>query len=81
MRDVVVTRALPPGALQVLSPDEMFAPFLKITRDGALLSIIGQLPFDFTGVLKINLDTGDVVHEPSHDISGRLEEACDALTA
>jgi hypothetical protein len=57
------------------------ADHLKITADGAVLSIIGQLPFDFTGVLKINIDTGEVVHEPSHDISSRVDDACDALTA
>jgi hypothetical protein len=57
------------------------ADHVKITKDGPVLSIIGQLPFDFTGVLKVNLDTGEVIHEPSHDISGRIEEACATLTA
>jgi hypothetical protein len=57
------------------------ADHVKITKDGPVLSIIGQLPFDFTGVLKINLDTGEAIHEPSHDISGRIAEACAALTA
>lgn len=54
---------------------------IRLTKDGPILSIIGQIPFDFTGVLKINLDTGEVTHAPSHDISGRLEEACAVLTA
>lgn len=54
---------------------------VKLTQDGAILSIIGQIPFEFTGVLKINLDTGEVVHEPGHLTGDRLEEACAALTA
>jgi hypothetical protein len=54
---------------------------VKVTKDGTILSIRGQVPFDFIGVLKINLDTGEVVHEPSHLIGDRVEEACAALTA
>ena len=54
---------------------------IKITKDGPILQIVGQVPFEHTGALKINLDTGEVIHEPSHDISGRLEDACAALTA
>jgi hypothetical protein len=58
------------------------ADHVKVTKDGSeVLSIVGQLPFDFIGVLKINLTTGEVIHEPGHDISGRVEEACAALTA
>ena len=57
------------------------ADHLKLTKDGPILSIIGQLPFDFTGVLEINLATDEVIHEPRHDISGRLEEACATLAA
>ena len=49
---------------------------VKITKDGPVLSIVGQIPFDFIGVLKIDLTTGEAIHEPSHDISGRLAEAC-----
>ena len=30
---------------------------------------------------KINLATDEVIHEPRHDISGRLEEACATLAA
>ncbi len=49
------------------------ADHVQITNDGTeILMIIGQIPFDFTGVLKINLTTGEVIHEPSHDISGRV---------
>jgi hypothetical protein len=54
---------------------------VRVTKDGAILSIIGQIPFDFIGVLKVNLDTDEVVHEPGHLIGDRLEEACAALTA
>lgn len=54
---------------------------LRLTKDGPVLSIIGQIPFGFTGILRINLETGQVVHEPAHDISGRVDEACAALTA
>ena len=58
------------------------ADHVQIKKDGtAILMIIGQVPFDFTGVLKINLTTGEVIHEPQHSIAGRLEEACAALTA
>jgi hypothetical protein len=58
------------------------ADHVQVKKDGTeILSIIGQIPFDFIGVLKINLTTGEVIHEPGHDISGRLEEACAALTA
>ncbi len=42
------------------------------------LMIIGQVPFDFRGVLKIDLATGDVVLEP-HWINA--DRACAALTA
>jgi hypothetical protein len=54
---------------------------VRITKDGAILSIIGQVPFEFIGVLKINLDTDEVVHEPGHLVGDRLAEACAALTA
>ena len=58
------------------------ADHVQITKDGTeILMVIGQIPFDFTGVLKINLTTGEVIHEPSHDISDRVEKACAALTA
>jgi len=57
------------------------ADHLKVTKDGPILSIIGQIPFDFIGVLKIDLDTDEVVHEPGHDISGRLDDVCATLAA
>ena len=58
------------------------ADHVQIKPDGtAILMIIGQIPFDFTGVLKIDLATGDVIHEPHHSLEGRVEDACAALTA
>jgi len=55
----------------------------RIAPDGTvILSIIGQIPFGpgFTGVLKIDLTTGEVIHEPHHfteDVAG----VCAALAA
>ena len=45
----------------------------------AIVSVAGHRPVEFTGVMKINLETGEVVLEPQHfaDI-GRL---CELLTA
>lgn len=54
---------------------------VRITRDGPILSIIGQIPFGWFGVLKLDLDTGDVVHEPQHTGEAQLEAACAALAA
>ena len=58
---------------------------LNLTRvepDGtAVLSIVGQVPFGFTGVLKIDLETGDAILEPQHSLEGNLKDACAALTA
>jgi hypothetical protein len=59
---------------------------VRLAPDGTLiLSIIGQIPFetDFTptgfhGVLKVNLDTGEVLHEPTH-MTGSVAALCDAL--
>jgi hypothetical protein len=51
-----------------------------VTRrpDGTLvLSIIGQVPFGFTGVLKIDLDTGEVIQEPRHEAD--VDAICAAL--
>ena len=58
------------------------ADLIRIEPDGtAILMIIGQIPFDFTGVLKIDLETGEVVQEPQHSLAGNVEKACAALTA
>jgi hypothetical protein len=58
------------------------ADLVRVEPDGtAILMIIGQIPFGFTGVLKIDLETGEAILEPHHSLEGRLEEACAALTA
>ena len=56
------------------------ADMLRIEPDGTLvLSIIGQVPFEFTGVLKIDLNTGEAILEPHHVLD--TARACAALTA
>ena len=58
------------------------ADLVRVEPDGtAILSIIGQVPFEFIGVLKVDPDTGDVILEPQHSLQGNLEDACAALTA
>jgi hypothetical protein len=58
------------------------ADLIRIEPDGtAVLMVIGQVPFGFIGVLKVDLETGEVILEPEHDLGGQLEEACQALTA
>ena len=55
---------------------------LRISPDGTeILIIIGQVPFGFTGVLKINVTTGETILEPHHSLEGRVDDACAALTA
>jgi hypothetical protein len=66
----------------VFQARDVGADHVQIKPDGTeILMVIGQVPLGFTGVLKINLTTGEVIHEPSHDTSGELEEVCAALTA
>ena len=57
------------------------ADVVRIEPDGtAILMIIGQVPFNFTGVLKIDLETGEAILEPQHNTAENLEKACAALT-
>jgi hypothetical protein len=57
------------------------ADVVRIEPDGtAVLMIIGQVPFDFTGVLKIDLDTGEAILEPHHSTAENVERACAKLT-
>ena len=57
------------------------ADVVRIEPDGtAILMIIGQVPFEFTGVLKIDLETGDAILEPQHSTAENLEKACATLT-
>jgi hypothetical protein len=58
------------------------ADLLRREPDGTLvLSIVGQVPFGFTGVLKLDPDTGEVIQQPQHSTAGDLAKACAALTA
>ena len=58
------------------------ADLLRIEPDGtAILMIIGQVPFEFAGVLKIDLETGEAILEPQHSLEGNLDKACAALAA
>jgi hypothetical protein len=58
------------------------ADLVRVEPDGtAILMITGQVPFEFSGVLKIDLDTGETILEPQHSLEGRVEEACAKLTA
>jgi hypothetical protein len=52
---------------------------VRVEPDGTvILMIVGQLPFDFTGVLMINLTTGEVILEPHHVVD--TTRACHLLT-
>jgi hypothetical protein len=56
------------------------ADLVRVTPDGtAILTTTGQVPFEFTGVLKINIDTNEVILEPHHFVD--IEAVCDQLTA
>lgn len=75
-------------ALTAMSGDNTYtvrdvgADLLRVEPDGtAILMIIGQIPFWFAGVLKIDLETGEAILEPHHSLEGDLDEACAALTA
>ena len=53
---------------------------IRVQPDGTvILSIVGQVPFGFTGVLKINLETEEAILEPHHFVD--IEEVCARLTA
>jgi hypothetical protein len=58
------------------------ADLIRVEPDGtAILMIIGQVPFAFTGVLVIDLETEEAILEPHHSLEGEIEEACATLTA
>jgi hypothetical protein len=58
------------------------ADLTRVAPDGTvILMIIGQVPFGFTGVLKLNAETGEAILEPQHSLEERVEDACAALTA
>lgn len=53
---------------------------VRVEPDGTVIvSVAGHRPVEFTGVMKINLDTGEVVHEPQHFAD--IEGLCEKLTA
>jgi hypothetical protein len=53
---------------------------VRVAPDGTvILSIVGQVPLGFTGVLKINLETDEVILEPHHFVD--IAEVCEQLTA
>jgi hypothetical protein len=57
------------------------ADLVRIEPDGTLiLMIIGQVPFAFTGVLMIDLETDEAILEPQHSLEEEVEEACEVLT-
>jgi hypothetical protein len=57
------------------------ADVVRIEPDGtAVLSIAGHVPFAFAGVLKIDLETGEVIFEPRDRSEQQLARACAALT-
>jgi hypothetical protein len=57
------------------------ADVTRIEPDGTLvLYITGQVPFDFAGALKIDLETGEAILEPRDRSEQQLERACAVLT-
>jgi hypothetical protein len=56
------------------------ADLTRVEPDGtAVLYIIGQVPIDFAGVLKIDLETGEAILEPRDRSEQQLARACRAL--
>jgi hypothetical protein len=53
---------------------------VRVQPDGTVIvSIIGQVPFGFTGVLKFNPETGETILEPHHELD--TTRVCALLTA
>jgi hypothetical protein len=52
---------------------------VRITSDDSvILQITGQVPFDFTGVLMIDIISGETILEPQHTVD--TERTCRLLT-
>jgi hypothetical protein len=52
---------------------------VRVQPDGTVvLMVVGQVPFAFTGVLMIDLTTGEVIMEPHHAVD--TTRACHLLT-
>jgi DNA invertase Pin-like site-specific DNA recombinase len=61
--------------------NDVGADHLQTKPDGTvILSISGQVPFAFAGVLKINPETEEVILEPRDRSEEQLAKACRALT-
>ena len=57
------------------------ADVARIEPDGtAVLLVTGQVPFDFAGALKIDLETGEVILEPHDRSEEQVAKACAVLT-
>jgi hypothetical protein len=57
------------------------ADVTRIESDGtAVLLITGQVPFDFAGALKIDLETDEAILEPHDRSEEQLARACEVLT-
>ena len=57
------------------------ASVTRIEPDGtAVVLMSGQVPFAFAGVLKIDLETGEVILEPRDRSEEQLARACAVLT-
>jgi hypothetical protein len=53
---------------------------VRVEPDGtAVLMIVGQVPFEFTGVLMIDLETGEAILEPQHVVD-TTTRVCQLLT-
>ena len=53
---------------------------VRVQPDGTVIvSTVGQVPFDFTGVLKVNGETDEVILEPHHQVD--TTQVCERLTA
>ena len=58
------------------------ADLLRVQPNGdAILSIIGQIPFDFNGILKLDAATETPLQEPRSSSEREIARACAALTA
>jgi hypothetical protein len=77
--NAVVTLTGPSGKQHQLR--DVGADVTRVTRDGTTVkTIAGQVPFQHTGVLKIDLDAGEWIFGPAHDTYEQdVDAACAAL--
>jgi hypothetical protein len=75
--NVTITATSPEGSVTV---KDVGGDLTRVEPDGtAVLLIFGQVPFEFTGALKIDLETEKAILEPQHIVD--VEEVCASLTA